>query len=140
MIVIFVFIRSWIYCLVPYRLLNMLINNYTAYVGKQKRWIEIRPLYTWTPGKCPELSGEYIIYSNAKRNAIGELQHEANQDNSILGSFFYSILEDSIVEFKGQEILRPDEIRDIKYSIKSTIAVHYASCFSIKVSVEPYWE
>jgi hypothetical protein len=54
------------------------MTNFTAYVGAEKRWIEIRPLYTFRPGKCPELSGEFLIYSNERRNRIGELQPVAN--------------------------------------------------------------
>jgi hypothetical protein len=105
----------------------MLINDFTAYIGAQKRWIEVRPLYTFATGKWPELTGEYIIYSNDSRTDIGELQKEANQDNSILGSFYYSI-EDNISEFKGSAVFGGDELFDLAYLIKSMIVFNYAKC------------
>ncbi len=68
------------------------MNNLTTYIGTHKRWIEIGPINIpnipadriWDGLSC-----EFIIYSNEKRNRIGELQPEYNQDNSILGTFSY---------------------------------------------------
>jgi len=114
------------------------MNNFTLYIGPHKRWIEIRPLYISEPGKWPELSGEYIIYSNDRRNPIGELQPEHNQDTSILGSFFYTIGE-NIGEFKGKETLIAAEIRDIRDAIKCMVVFHYGNCVGMTViSSETY--
>jgi len=112
---------------------STILNNFTAYIGEQKRWIEVRPLYTSLRGESPELTGEYVIYSNARRNSIGELQQEVNQDSSILGSFFFSF-ETSVAEFKGKETLRNDELRDLSYLIKSTVTYHYARCLGLQIS------
>jgi hypothetical protein len=84
-------------------------TNFTVYIGKQKRWVEIRPL-----GR----NGEYLVYSNDKRNPIGELRQEANQNHSILGTFIH-VLETGAYRFEGKTMLAEDELRDIALSIQA---------------------
>jgi hypothetical protein len=112
----------------------MLLNNFTLYIGPKKRWIEVRPLYIFEKGKWPALTGEYVIYSNATRNTIGELPPEANQNASILGSFFYSPDANS-AHFKGKETLDSNELSDLLCSVKAMIVINYAQNFGITVSL-----
>ena len=116
----------------------MLINNFTAYIGTQKRWIEVRPIHIPAiphDGLWNELSCEFIIYSNEMRNKIGELQPEYHQDNSILGNFFY-FFGDNISEFKGHATLGDGELSDMSYAIKSSIVFHYGTSLGMKVNNE----
>jgi hypothetical protein len=101
----------------------MALTPFTAYIGEHARWVEIRPVYLLPPTAPEQLPDEYIIYSNDKRNAIGELQIEANQDSSILGTF--SFLDKTVSlndhQFTGQATLESAELRDIANAIKQMI-------------------
>ena len=101
----------------------MELTPFIAYIGEQKRWVEIRPVYFPPSTAFEHLPDEYIIYSNDTRNAIGELRQGSNEENAILGTFRF--LDNTVslneYEFDRKVKLQIDELRDISYAIKVAI-------------------